>query len=125
MDYRITSDRLRTIKDVKREQRLMDERLGRQRCLLCYDREQIAEVLEPQYWINILSAKASGIVEGFTGRLASRLRGSALGTGWLSGAIGRLSGWLFRRRQPAAEYFVVEEDFDGPDCDDFSESGSR
>ena len=116
MDYRITSSRLRTIEDIKREQRLVNERIERQRCLLSYDREQIEEVLSPDYWMAVLSAKAAGIVENFTGRLASGVRGSALGTGLLSNLIGRLIRGIFRRKQPDREYlFVLEDDFDEPD----------
>ena len=111
MDCRITSDRLRTIEDVYREQWLVGEQIERQRCLLSYDREQIEEVLSPDYWVDILSMKAAGVIESTAAHIASRVRGTALGAGWISGWVDRLTRRLFRRRSPEQEYiYIIEED---------------
>lgn len=117
MSHRITSDRLRTIEDVRRERWRVEEELERQRCLLRYDRELIEEVLSPDYWAEILSAKAAGVVEGITGRLAARLRGGALGAGVLSRIVNRLTRRLFNRPSEGEYYYIIEEEFDEPPRD--------
>ncbi len=75
MRGRITSDRLRTMKDLLREQEWIQERIERQRQLLSRDRERVEEVLSPDYWLRMLAMRAAGIVENVTERLVGRLRG--------------------------------------------------
>jgi len=119
MAKRVEFERLRTMEDVHRERLRVRKDIQHYEHLLEKDAKNVGELLSPDYWLSILSAKIAGIIEEKTSRIASRLRGFASGMGIVDKILGgfgkRFFGAGSSRRRPV---YVEEDIYYDPEMDE-------
>lgn len=111
MAKRVDFERLRTMDDVHREQLRVRYDIKHCEHTLRRDTERVSELFTANYWLSILSVKASELVSEVTGRIAGRIRGIASGFGFVESLLAGLGRRNKPSRQPECECDYEEDDF--------------